>query len=1080
MKPAVIRASAGTGKTYRLSLEFINLLLKYRADFEEILVITFTKKATAEIRERIFSQLRHIVFDTEDAKIIKQSFQKDINAEIQFNQADLEFLTRTYNKMITAKSNVKVNTIDSFVNNIFSGIIAPYRNITEFRIDNKINRELLPEIFDRLLQSDTLPVYADIFLQAKKRNLQQFHKLILDIIENRWLFEFIDPDQLKTINLNLDQTNVLPDYVEILNTFLPLLQTEMMKKSDPVKALLQKDFLKAFQEYSNATDLDKETLPVMLQKALTDLDFLNDHHKLLLSEKNIWNGVKIKSSQLKELYPLLQNAQANLLFYEKALDEQNNIILLAAEILQVYDEIKIRDKIFTHSDISYYTLKNLYDPELSAADESSIINIFYEQLSYTIRFVLIDEFQDTSILQWSIFKPILQELLSGTGQKDYGSVIVVGDEKQAIYGWRGGERKLLTSLQDIMKYPVTHHALNTSYRSKPVLINWINQLFSSPYLNFVEDWEYKKIDPAKPEGGFVQVNFRNSEQLAGIQNKLPKAEIYREFVENILAPCLADRSINPADTAILMRKNDELAEMASTLEAAGINYTLDNSGSLFDHKAVKPVMSVLKFLVYEDLYELVKFLRSDLLLLEPEIIRDILENIKSSNDLHQFLKNENNQIFSVIHKIITGNFSLQQILKTILEEFKVIEIFHQEIDLKNLLRFLEVSVQFQKTSHEYSLDLAGFLSYCAALQDKDEYTQIGQAVSDSLKLLTIHKSKGLQFETVFTVLDVTSSVGNSGYGLNFYYDFDDKFSGLEDFAITCNYAKVIEKSEKNDLISKIKKREAGDELNNLYVAFTRPKNNLFIYLHYNKKIKEENGLQQFVSDLKDESSVLKLMTRTMFREFQDQIEETSQVQHFMKFGELSRDETTEKTREILPAIPEAYFSLFDYKKIEPFKKVDLFQIKKEILKNHSIQIGNIAHEYLSHIEFYDQTELQKARNKTLAKYGNLFSAKKIFKILAEIDNFMVENSIYFDKKYWDSIMNELVIFDRKGNEFRIDRMMINFQKKEIMIVDFKTGKFQEQEQLDNYRNIICKLEKVKRKNYSVKTRFLEIHLNQEI
>ena len=150
VKPLVIRASAGTGKTYRLSLEFINLLLKYRISFEEILVITFTKKATAEIRERIFLQLKEIVEGTAEGIELKKNIQQTINPDIIFNKEEMSFLRTVYQQMITNKSSVKISTIDSFVNTVFSGIIAPFHNITEFSIDNKINTEILPEIYDNM------------------------------------------------------------------------------------------------------------------------------------------------------------------------------------------------------------------------------------------------------------------------------------------------------------------------------------------------------------------------------------------------------------------------------------------------------------------------------------------------------------------------------------------------------------------------------------------------------------------------------------------------------------------------------------------------------------------------------------------------------------------------------------------------------------------------------------------------------------------------------------------------------------------------------------------------------------------
>jgi len=1073
MKPLVIRASAGTGKTYRLSLEFINLLLKYRIEFEEILVITFTKKATAEIRERIFSQLHQLLYDQKTGEELKQNFRTDINPDIKFNSEEITFLSNVYRKMITAKSSVKISTIDSFVNNVFSGIIAPFNNILEFKIDNKINREILPEIFERVLHTDRIESYKQIFLEAKRRNLDQFHQFILDIIENRWLFEFIDQSQLLSIDLETERENTLFRYQDQLTKFLNLLQSEIIKKDTAIDYLLQKQFKISLISHIDLFRIEKTDFAQKLFTILIDPQYLSDNLMLLLDNKNIWNGVKIKNNELKDFFIDLQASLADYIYYDKAFIEQLNIISLAAEVLQAYDEIKFRDKIFTHSDISYYTFRFLYDPDLSIIDKENVMNIFYEQLSYNTRFVLIDEFQDTSIIQWSIFKPILKEILSGIGQKDYGNVIVVGDEKQAIYGWRGGERKLLTNFEKILNFPVRYDSLETSYRSKPILMTWLNRLFGSQHLNFVASWDYTNINCHKTSGGFVQVNFRNKEKLDNIQEKMSRSQVYQEFIQNILKVHLDSHQINPADTAILMRKNDELKDMALTLEEAGIDYILDTSGSIFHHRAIRPIMYILRFLVYEDIYELIKFLRSDLILIYPEELRDIIQRYNSASDLDKFLQTETSHSFiQSLYKLRSEDRSIQQNIKLILEEFNFADSFNSEIDLKNIFRYIEVAAEFERSNHEYPIDLTGFLNYCHALEEKDEYSQIGQTVSDSIKLLTIHKSKGLQFETVFTLLDVTSSGSNRSKGLNFYYDFAENYTRLEDYAITYNFDRVLRRSKKSDLVNTVEDRFQGDELNNIYVALTRAKNNLFIYLHYNKK----GDLEKFIGDLKEDSSILKHLSKTIFLEFQDELKENSPVEHSMNFGEISSEPSQPKNKvELIPDLAEK-IQIFNIKDAQKGTKIDIHKIRKEILENQSIQTGNIVHEYLSHIKYDTLEDRQRAMNMTIAKYGNLFKQDRIKYIVAQVDQFLDGNTEIFNQKNWDRVFNEFVVFDKDGHEFRIDRLMINTKDKRIMIVDYKTGKHYDQEQLDRYKEILETLPIVRKDNFVIKTEFLEIIL----
>jgi len=1071
-RPLVIRASAGTGKTYRLSLEFINLLLKYRINFDEILVITFTKKATAEIRERIFLQLYDIINNTSEGIQLKHSIQQNINSDIQFNQEEMNFLQTAYQSMITNKSSVKISTIDSFVNTIFSGIIAPYHNITDFSIDNKINTEILPEIYESILRDENLEKYDNIFLQAKRRNLDQFKELINGIIENRWLFEFIDLTEFNDIDFVSKEETASTKYKSTLGIFLNLLNSEISKKDVPIISLLQKDFALILQDFMEDTELQIEVFSEVITSVLTNPSFLTDNYKLLL-DKNIWNGNRIRNKELKELYKLVQDHLAQFLYYSTALPEQFNIISLAADVLQSYDEIKFRDKIFTHSDISYYTFKFLYDPHLSVIEKGNVLNIFYEQLSYNSRFVLIDEFQDTSILQWSIFHPILKEITSGIGQKEFGRVIVVGDEKQAIYGWRGGERKLLTEFEMILNEPVEHDTLSTSYRSKPVLMNWLNKLFKSDLLKVVGDWNYTEINCAKSEGGFVQVDFRNCTED---DNKLEKAEIYKEFVQKNILPNFKIGKINPADTAILMRKNKELEIMAQVLDEAGVDYTIEMSGSLFQYKAIKPILFVLKFLVYEDFMELIKFLRSDLVLIDTAQLKKLIAEFHSFSSLDEFLQYcMLHPYLKILHQLKHHDGPLVILIKNILNEFNFFRNFGSEIELKNLQRFLEVAAEFERSNHEHVTNVAGFLEYSRSLAEKEEYSQIGQSMSDSIKLLTIHKSKGLQFETVYTVFDITGKMGGNNSGLNLYYRFADNFRGLDDFAFTYNFDKILQKSQKQELIEFVDQRDTGDELNNIYVALTRAKNNLFIYLHYHKK----GDLEKLIQDVKDNGSIVKTITKTIFHEFNEDIKSISEKSHQIQFGGLSSEPISEEDNaKIELELPE-YFSIFD-PEFKDIGKPNLKQLTNEFLKNKSILIGNITHEFLSNIKFNTDKEIEQAQKKTIAKYGSLINLTELDKIIQGIEKFVSENNDYFDEKKWDRVFNEFVIFDENGNESRIDRLMINSANKQILIVDYKTGSHYEQEQLDRYRQIVEKVPIVNNMNFSVKTEFLEIRINQEI
>ena len=1099
MKPLIIRASAGTGKTYRLSLEFINVLLTYRVDFDEILVITFTKKATAEIRERIFLQIQHIVKGTPKGAEICKSLTEEINPDLRLNADAMKFLAATYQRMLTHKADVSISTIDSFINRIFSGVIAPYHNLGQFTIDNGINEEYLPELYEHILDAENRQHYEELFHTAAKRNLKGFDSLITQIIDQRWIFEFIEPHHLDSENLENRIDAARRHYHKTTEEFCTLLCKQLEqywhKKKGGVswKDVIAKKYLQLLSPMlDDVSFVAASSLPVFLD-FLTSEASLDEHFNLLLEEKGgIWNGTRIRNPELKEAAAIMRNALGEYLFLSRAITEQSQIISLAAVCLAKYDQLKFRDKIFTHSDISYYTFRFLYDPELSLINRHSVLNLFYEQLSYTTRFILIDEFQDTSVLQWSIFKPLIYETLSGEGQKDYGNLIVVGDEKQAIYGWRGGERRLLSHFDSLLGLPIDQHQLTTSYRSKqevpkgtppkcpnqltksyrskPLLMEWLNGLFASPSFTRDPDWDYVPVSCAQTAGGYVQVQLTNRTPRDASQPKHSTIDVYREFVANRLVPALDAKTINPADTAILMRRNKDLDEMAAVLEAEHIPYALQSSGSLFVHDAVHPVVELLKFLCYEDPISLLAFLRSDAVLMGTTQLKKVMQTWKSNSSLEPFFAALSDlPALQNIGVLWQQQSSVALLIQRIMELFNYPTIYPEESDMINLHRLVQVALEFQQTPHPQTL--GGFLEYIHNLENRDEYSQIGQAHNDAITLLTIHKSKGLQFETVCTFFDITSHSGNHG-GLSLYHQFSDDFMHLDDLAITLNFGRILQNSHKKELLDAVANREAAEELNTIYVALTRAKRNLFVCLHFNKK----GGVDELLKKDAAKTSVPKRLLEAVWalEEWQNPEADTQ----ILTLGELSCEDRGE-----IEAQGEASVDFGDFIGLQDFRTAADIEaespagMRQEFLYNKSVLVGNIVHEFLSHIPYLDASNLNRARKRTTAIYGTLLPSSQLQRVFAQTEALLSAHRSLFDAALWDRVFTEYTVFDANGREYRIDRLQINTAKKTMLIVDYKTGRHHDEQQLITYEEIMRKIPAAS--DYSVKSQFLEIAVSLE-
>ena len=206
----------------------------------------------------------------------------------------------------------------------------------------------------------------------------------------------------------------------------------------------------------------------------------------------------------------------------------------------------------------------------------------------------------------------------------------------------------------------------------------------------------------------------------------------------------------------------------------------------------------------------------------------------------------------------------------------------------------------------------------------------------------------------------------------------------------------------------------------------------------------------------------------------------SNVHQIIEYGKITRD-ISEEDIPISSSVPLAgkYMELFNWEDISGKEQENLHQIKKEFLENQSVLTGNIVHFYLSNINYDNDQNKLIAFNRTVAKYGSLMHRDKIHEIIEKTNVFIRENVELFSKEHWDKVFNEYSVFDNFGKEFRIDRMMVDTQNKEILIIDYKTGVHYEEEQLDKYKEIIEKLAVVKKDKYSVKTKFVEVHCHSD-
>lgn len=469
----IITASAGTGKTYRLALEYIRVILGFygkRQDFslDNILVLTFTKKATAEIRERINAHLvllcnEHPSSET-DAKDRQGLLHSLWPERADLGDKERQILNRALRDLSSDRKQLQVMTIDAYINGIFRNIVCPLRSIENFEIDTNAVEKRLPFLMQHLMKPEFKSKLDSLLSRKISPSLDEYNNFFKSLIKERWLYYQIRKTEksiasdgtLQSLFQAGDTTardNALASVLAGLGALISMME-QHGRSSNPEDCTV-KGFKKLFPVFPAYFDGLRDAISKLCSTPEGCLRLFAN-----CKQGKIFDGNKFKTKELAEtrqsmlaLEAEIFASLANYLLHTHFLPEQAEIIEVWAAILAEYDKLLYRYKNMTYDDISWFTMEALFstDPPPFNMHDEAIANEFYQFLSHRSRFILIDEFQDTSLLQFAILRPIMEEVSSGQGTKDFGGLIVVGDEKQSIFGWRGGERELLLNLRSIFQ-----------------------------------------------------------------------------------------------------------------------------------------------------------------------------------------------------------------------------------------------------------------------------------------------------------------------------------------------------------------------------------------------------------------------------------------------------------------------------------------------------------------------------------------------------------------------------------------------------------------------------------------------------
>ncbi|MEJ8610493.1 RecB-like helicase [Helicobacter pylori] len=714
-----LKASAGSGKTFALSVRFLALLFK-GANPSEILTLTFTKKATAEMKERILDYLKILQkenLEDEKEKEKSQNILKELEEKYRLNPSFVQNSTpKIYQRFLNAE--IRISTIDAFFQSIlrkfcwFVGLSANF----EVNEDTKAHQQQLNESFLSALNGGQLEELSVFIAQCLSHNSYTSDSILerLRFLKNK-LYLF-DPNKKEPA---FDEEG----FLEKLRSLNQQIQSVETASNDAKKAIKCDDF-RGFLN-SSLTWLKKKS-------EYRDFKKLKNEIPTLESEcEEIENDLK-RYYEAREI-ALFKKFPKFIQLYDKATSK-----------IQALDFDAIKDKV--HALLKGY--------------EEVPAEFFYFRLDSRIAHILIDEFQDTSLNDYKILAPFIDEIKAGIGQaKWHRSVFFVGDVKQSIYAFRGS----FSSLFESVAKDFYHDNLQFNHRSSPLIINYVNTIFKKAYQNSPTaylDQKYPKASSNKhATDGYVKVS------LVANERELLLEQILQE------AKNLLEHRIEPKDITILCATNDDALEIKNYLQEnlSAIRPSTESSANLSQFVESKIIKNALKYALAEEPYK--PFYKHSVLKLAGYLHDDAIA-----------LPGFNPKKESVAGFV-----------------WKVMEWF--ELYGEPAQTCLELAVGCE--------DADGFL-------EKLEAKKIASFNLKGTQIMTIHKSKGMQFPYVIVCERLGKPRSNNSN------QFLEEYNGAELLRLyyRMKNREVVDKDYARAL-DKEKAAKDHEETNVYYVAFTR-------------------------------------------------------------------------------------------------------------------------------------------------------------------------------------------------------------------------------------------------------------------
>lgn len=1060
-----VRSSAGSGKTYRLARHYLKVLLAsalYDAPLQtrmgNIVAITFTNKAAQEMRTRIIDWMKRIILDVPFENSTGKPLDEIMEDILQFpggskgsDAADpaggarkvrdylIEAMDRRFSELLSDFGHFNVGTIDSFVNLTLKASAMQLNLPPDFDVTTE-TQELIDAALDEVLRKTgedprvraVFDRFLESYIDLEGDQADWVPKgSLASMITSLWKEEarenkdfFVPPESAYSAH-RAARAEIAGTARRLLDSFSG--QSDLRPHASVVKAI-EKSLI---EPLASSAYFHRSLEGCMTQKSCTPCD----------GDIALWEA-------------LIAGRRA----YAR--------ILSISKCLPYLDVFALFKNIFTSEVLSrrrVIPIEELNRLLIAIMDRSDLVPEICYTLSEQYLHFLIDEFQDTSYLQWKNIEVLADEAL-GRG----GSLFLVGDKKQAIYRWRGGRADLVDTVEEQYRsYVPQPLELDTNYRSGEHIVAFNNAVFRDENLavlaraalkEYEEDDIQKVIGPyraskqkfleTKRGAGYVSIEHLESKDIEeGSPEALTKEEagaVVEERVRQIIGDIRSRGAFSEKDIAFLVRTREEARTIVEVLLSMDVSVESEFTVSVRNNPLVREIISLLKFIDRpDDDLSFASFITGRIFTLKNGTDRSAMVawlTAKRVSGLPRpfyldFRADHADLYDSGFRRFVdrSGYLPLYDLLVELIRHWEVLARFPD--DVPYVLHFMEVVKDLEQQGVSTIKGLTDRISGGPLDREDDNIWLLNSPESlNAIKVLTIHKAKGLQFPVVILPFISLSSFGSLG-GPDRQRFFESGSDGLTMRYLRKDY---IEASPELTAIYRSKEREyLEDELNNLYVAMTRAEQELYILLTGRKG--KKNHLREYLFAIPE----------------------------FEAFTSGSRivlgAKNSPSQANIPPAVPGAALSFADLtggsKWALGIKTASSIAHGYGERSLQARKLGDTVHRALSLFDSLpadDSFITSMCRTAAAIEHATEIADH----IAASLKKFFGNPAFrrFFETGPGVTAYNEKEIVDGRGNSFKLDRLIV--RPDVIEIVDYKTGGThlpQHAEQVTRYAGLVSAL-----------------------